>query len=137
MSLKAREVLILCQMPSYDERAVQMEAVLRQSASPAYYGETKSSRGEPNMEVLKELTDSKWIVYDVLPTFFSHSDPSIALAAFAVYIRRAYRAYTVLTIDYEEGDGMDDGDAPHIATWRFRIGQGNSPPSTPQLDVRK
>ena len=45
VSLKAREVLILCQMPSYDERSKQMEAVLRQSASPAYYGEFKSARG--------------------------------------------------------------------------------------------
>jgi hypothetical protein len=34
---------------------------------------------EPNLEVLKELTDSRWIVYDVLPTFFSHSDHNITL----------------------------------------------------------
>lgn len=59
------------------------------------------------------------------------------LAALAVYVRRAYRAYTVLTIDYEEGDGLDDGDAPHVVTWRFRIGQSNSPPSTPRIDDRK
>lgn len=134
VSLKAREVLILCQMPSYEERSKQMEAVLRQSASPAYYGEFKSSRGEPNLEVLKELTDSRWIMYDVLPTFFSHADTNIALAALAVYVRRAYRAYTVLTIDYEEGDGLDDGDAPHVVIWRFKIGQSNSPPSTPRID---
>jgi acetyl-CoA carboxylase/biotin carboxylase 1 len=55
-------------------------------------------------------------------------------AALAVYVRRAYRAYTVLTIDYEEGDGMDDGDAPHVVTWRFKLGQSNSPPSTPRVD---
>lgn len=93
----------------------------------------------------------------MLPTFFSHSDASIALgrcyndfweeidqtsdltslAAFSVYVRRAYRAYNVLTIDYEEGDGMDDGEAPHIVTWHFKIGQSNSPPSTPQMDERK
>jgi acetyl-CoA carboxylase/biotin carboxylase 1 len=59
------------------------------------------------------------------------------LAALAVYIRRAYRAYTVLNIDYEEGDGTDDGDAPHIVTWRFKLGQSNSPPSTPRIDDRK
>lgn len=88
------------------------------------------------MEVLKELTDSRWTVYDVLPTFFSHSDHNIALAALAVYVRRAYRAYTLLTINFEEGDGMDDGDAPHIVTWDFKIGQSHSPPSTPRLDER-
>lgn len=45
VALKAREVLILCQMPSYDDRSVQMEAVLRQSSSPAYYGDFKSTQG--------------------------------------------------------------------------------------------
>lgn len=39
VSLKAREVLILGQMPSYEERLVQMEAVLRSSVSSNYYGE--------------------------------------------------------------------------------------------------
>jgi hypothetical protein len=29
---------------------------------------------------------------------------------------------------------MDDGDAPNIVTWRFKIGQSASPPSTPQFD---
>ncbi|KAG8859982.1 acetyl-coenzyme-A carboxylase [Serendipita sp. 411] len=134
VSLKAREVLILCQLPSYDERAVQMEAVLKQSASPAYYGEFRNNQGDPNLEVLKELTDSRWIVFDVLPTFFSHSDTNIIFASLAVYVRRAYRAYSVLTIDYEEGDGMDDGDAPHVVTWRFKLGQSSSPPSTPRIN---
>jgi hypothetical protein len=39
VSLKAREVLILGQMPSYEERLIQMEAVLRSSVSSNYYGE--------------------------------------------------------------------------------------------------
>ena len=39
VSLKAREVLILGQMPSYEERLIQMESVLKNSVS-AYYGES-------------------------------------------------------------------------------------------------
>lgn len=39
MSLKAREVLILGQMPSYEERLVQMEAILKNSVYNNYYGE--------------------------------------------------------------------------------------------------
>lgn len=39
VSLKAREVLILGQMPSYEERLVQMEAVLKNSVTNNYYGE--------------------------------------------------------------------------------------------------
>lgn len=57
-----------------------------------------------------------------------------SLAALEVYARRAYRAYTLLSTDYEEGDGMDDGDSPNIVTWRFKLGQSASPPSTPQFD---
>lgn len=55
------------------------------------------------------------------------------LAAFEVYVRRAYRAYTLLSIDYEEGDTLDDGDVPSIVTWRFNLGQSHSPPSTPRI----
>lgn len=40
MSLKAREVLILGQMPSYEERLVQMESVLKNSVTNNYYGES-------------------------------------------------------------------------------------------------
>ena len=32
---------------------------------------------------------------------------------------------------------MDDGDAPHIVTWDFKMGQSHSPPSTPRIDERK
>ena len=33
----------------------------------------------PSAEVLRELSDSRWVVYDVLPTFFEHSDVSVEL----------------------------------------------------------
>lgn len=39
VSLKAREVLILGQMPSYEERLVQMEAILKASVNSSVYGE--------------------------------------------------------------------------------------------------
>src|SRR6266436_9452113 len=40
VSLKAREVLIAGQMPSYEERTIQMEAVLKASLGNTYYGES-------------------------------------------------------------------------------------------------
>ena len=55
----------------------------------------------------------------------------IFAAAFEVYVRRAYRAYTLLSIDYEEGDTLDDGEAPTAVIWRFNLGQSHSPPATP------
>ncbi|KII85890.1 hypothetical protein PLICRDRAFT_44314 [Plicaturopsis crispa FD-325 SS-3] len=133
VSLKAREVLILGQMPSYEERLVQMESVLKASVTNSYYGESGGVRRTPSADILKELSDSRYTVYDVLPSFFNHEDTSVALAAFEVYIRRGYRAYTLLSIDYEEGDGLDDGEVPNVVTWRFNLGQSHSPPSTPRI----
>ncbi|KAI0321613.1 acetyl CoA carboxylase [Amylostereum chailletii] len=135
VTLKAREVMIAGQMPSFEERLVQMEAVLKNSLNQAYYGEQGfSSDRRPNVEVLKELSDSRYTVYDVLPSFFANEDPWVTLAAFEVYVRRGYRAYSLLSIDYEEGDGDDDGDSPSALTWQFTIGKSHSPPQTPRMD---
>ena len=38
-------------------------------------------------------------------------------AVLKVYIRCGYQAYLLLSIDYEEGDGLDDGDLPTAVTW--------------------
>ncbi|KIJ40117.1 hypothetical protein M422DRAFT_256940 [Sphaerobolus stellatus SS14] len=55
------------------------------------------------------------------------------LAALEVYACCTYHAYQLLSIDYE-GDGLDEGDSPNVVTWRFKLGQSASPPSTPQFD---
>ena len=57
---------------------------------------------------------------------------TLATAALEVYVRRAYRAYSLLSIDYDEGDA-DEGDAPNAVTWTFNLGQSRSPPATPML----
>lgn len=51
-----------------------------------------------------------------------------------MYVRRGYRMYSLLSIDYEEGDGSDDGEEPTVLTWRFTIGKSHSPPQTPRMD---
>ncbi|KAI6042033.1 acetyl-CoA carboxylase [Pisolithus marmoratus] len=135
VSLKAREVLILGQMPSYEERLVQMEAILKASVSSSVYGEQGAASRTPSAEVLRELSDSRYTVYDVLPAFFSHPDSHVTIAALEVYVRRAYRAYSLLSIDYEEGDGLDDGDVPTVVTWQFNLGRSHSPPATPRVNA--
>ncbi|GJE90324.1 acetyl CoA carboxylase [Phanerochaete sordida] len=130
VALKAREVLIACQMPSYDERETQMESILKSSVTSSYYGEQGADSRAPSVEILRELIDSRYTVYDVLPSFFAHDDPWVSLAALEVYVRRAYRAYSLLSIDYEEGD-VDEPEVPSAVTWRFNLGQSRSPPSTP------
>ncbi|KAI9735343.1 MAG: acetyl-coenzyme-A carboxylase [Claussenomyces sp. TS43310] len=115
VALKAREVLIQCALPSLEERAAQMEHILRSSVVETRYGETGWDHREPNIEVLKEVVDSKYTVFDVLPTFFGHQDPWVSLAALEVYIRRAYRAYSVKKIQYHN----DSSEPPFIVSWDF------------------
>ena len=136
VSLKAREVLILCAMPSLEERFTQMEHILRSSVIESKYGESGFDHREPNLDVIKEVVDSRYTVFDVLPHFFAHEDPWVSLAALEVYTRRAYRAYHLNTIEYH----IDD-EAPFVLSWEFtlrKVGQAEfglpvdiSYPSTP------
>ena len=136
VSLKAREVLIQCAMPSLEERTSQMEHILRSSVLEHKYGESGWEHREPNFDVIKEVVDSRYTVFDVLPHFFAHQDPWVALAALEVYIRRAYRAYQLKTLEYHTDD-----EAPYVLTWEFalrKVGQAefglpveSSYPSTP------
>ncbi|KAG0126309.1 acetyl-CoA carboxylase [Tuber indicum] len=81
VALKAREVLIQCALPSLEERAAQIEHILRSSVVESRYGETGWEHRTPHQETLKEVIDSKYTVFDVLPTFFAHADPWVSLAA--------------------------------------------------------
>ena len=122
VALKAREVLIQCALPSLEERETQMEHILRSSVVESRYGDSSWDHREPNMEVLKEVVDSKFTVFDVLPKFFSHQDPWVSLAALEVYVRRAYRAYSLKSISYH-----NDFEPPYILTWDFRLRKTGQP----------
>ena len=60
---------------------------------------------------------------------------NFCIAAFDVYVRRSYRAYSVLSVEYEEGDGLDDGEEPNAVIWKFNLGQTREPPATPQISL--
>ena len=139
VALKAREVLIQCALPSLEERASQMEHILKSSVVDSKYGETGWEHREPDLDALKEVVDSQYTVFDVLPLFFAHHDPWVGLAALEVYVRRAYRAYTVKEVEYH-----NDVEPPFFLSWEFvlrKVGQSEfglplassypSGPSTP------
>ncbi|KAK1953648.1 acetyl-CoA carboxylase, partial [Colletotrichum sublineola] len=122
VSLKAREIMIQCSLPSLEERTAQMEHILRSSVVESRYGEAAWDHREPSLEVIKEVVDSKYTVFDVLTLFFAHEDPYVSLAALEVYVRRAYRAYILKQIEYHS----DETDTPLFVTWDFalrKIGQ--------------
>ncbi|KAF2004050.1 acetyl-CoA carboxylase-like protein [Amniculicola lignicola CBS 123094] len=114
VTLKAREVLIQCAMPSLEERLSQMEHILRSSVVESRYGESGWDHREPNFDIIKEVVDSRYTVFDVLPQFFVHNDPWVSLAALEVYTRRAYRAYQLKDIQYHT-----DAEQPYILSWDF------------------
>ncbi|OAP58236.1 hypothetical protein AYL99_07326 [Fonsecaea erecta] len=121
VALKARELLILCALPSLEERASQMEHILKSSVVESKYGETGWEHREPDLDVLREVVDSRYTVFDVLPLFFAHHDPWVGLAALEVYVRRAYRAYTVKQVEYH-----NDVEPPFFLSWDFvlrKVGQ--------------
>ncbi|PGH13093.1 hypothetical protein AJ80_06465 [Polytolypa hystricis UAMH7299] len=120
VALKAREVLIQCALPSLEERFGQMEHILRSSVVETTYGETGWEHREPDIRVLKEVVDSKYTVFDVLPLFFGHQDQWVSLAALEVYVRRAYRAYSLKGIEYHNDE---DNDTPFFISWDFVLGK--------------
>ena len=135
VTLKARELLIQCALPSLEERLAQMELILRSAVVESRYGETGFDHREPDLSILKEVVDSKYTVFDVLPRFFVHQDVWVTLAALEVYVRRAYRAYTVQGLQYN----ASSGESPFLS-WDFKLDKLGQPelgpvssthPSTP------
>ncbi|KAG0050037.1 acetyl-coenzyme-A carboxylase, partial [Linnemannia elongata] len=118
VSLKARELLIHVQLPSFEERQAQMEKILRSSVTEEIYGGDHEAR-MPNYDNLKELVDTTYTVFDVLPNFFYHESAHVRLAAFEVYCRRAYHAYEILDINYH----MEHN--PLLITWKFLLNTPN------------
>ncbi|KAF4472190.1 acetyl- carboxylase [Fusarium albosuccineum] len=117
VSLKAREIMIQCSLPSLEERTAQLEHILRSSVIESRYGETGWDHREPSLDIIKEVVDSKYTVFDVLTMFFAHEDPWVSLASLEVYVRRAYRAYMLKQIEYHQ----DESDAPQFISWDFQL----------------
>ncbi|XP_028408241.1 acetyl-CoA carboxylase-like isoform X2 [Dendronephthya gigantea] len=93
VALRARQVLIQSQQPSYELRHNQFESIFLSSIS---YG----SQFSP--EVLQKLINSETAIFDVLPSFFYHSNEFVRMAALEVYIRRSYEAYELTTLQHEQ-----------------------------------
>ncbi|KAF9435540.1 acetyl-coenzyme-A carboxylase [Entomortierella beljakovae] len=124
VSLKARELLIHVQLPSFEERRMQMEKILRSSVTEEIYGGEHEAR-LPSYENIKELVDTTYTVFDVLPNFFYHDSLYVRIAAFEVYCRRAYHAYEILDINYH----MEH--QPTIVTWKFLLNAPNKAETGP------
>lgn len=131
VALKAREVLIHCQLPSLDERLVQLEQILKASVTQTVYGETAPVPRTPRVEILKDVVDSRFTVFDVLPAFFNHADQWVGLAALETYVRRAYKSYNLINLDHIEADDSEGDPTTVIWAFRMRKASSESAPATP------
>ncbi|XP_033113516.1 acetyl-CoA carboxylase-like [Anneissia japonica] len=87
VALRARQVLIAAHQPSYEVRHNQVESIFLSAID--MYGHQFCP------DSLKKVIMSETAVFDVLPSFFYHSNEVIQRAALEVYVRRAYIAYDV------------------------------------------
>ncbi|SCU82993.1 LAMI_0C01618g1_1 [Lachancea mirantina] len=127
VALQAREILIQGALPSVKERTDQIEHILKSAVVKTAYGAFKSKTTDPDLGVLQDLIDSNYVVFDVLTPFLTYKDIGVAAAAAEVYIRRAYRAYTI-------GDMKHHGDSKNIiCEWKFQLPSAAFTSSVPQM----
>ncbi|XP_057687384.1 acetyl-CoA carboxylase 2-like isoform X3 [Corythoichthys intestinalis] len=94
VALRARQVLIASHLPSYELRHNQVESIFLSAID--MYGHQFCP------ENLKKLILSETSIFDVLPNFFYHSNQVVCMAALEVYVRRAYIAYELNSIQHHK-----------------------------------
>jgi len=115
VALRAREMLIQLQLPSFEERRSQMERILINSVTESVFGTAGEEFRTPSYDDIKDLVVTNFYVFDVLQSFFFHPNSYIKLAALEVYCRRAYHAYNIVDLVYHTD--MD----PFIVEWQFML----------------
>ncbi|KAJ2784056.1 acetyl-coenzyme-A carboxylase [Coemansia interrupta] len=120
VALKAREVLLQCQVPSLEDRKRQMEFILKSSVTETVYGSGEEYR-TPSYDAIRDLIVTNYYVFDVLQSFLYHPNPYIRLAALEVYVRRAYHMYNLVDFDYSTEQAE-----PFMVHWRFILQDDSS-----------
>ncbi|XP_075760887.1 acetyl-CoA carboxylase 1 isoform X7 [Pelodiscus sinensis] len=96
VALRARQVLIASHLPSYELRHNQVESIFLSAID--MYGHQFCIE---NLQVSK-LILSETSIFDVLPNFFYHSNQVVRMAALEVYVRRAYIAYELNSVQHRQ-----------------------------------
>ncbi|XP_032823616.2 acetyl-CoA carboxylase 1 isoform X2 [Petromyzon marinus] len=94
VSLRARQVLIASNLPSYELRHNQVESIFLSAID--MFGHQFCP------ENLQKLIISETSIFDVLPNFFYHSNQIVRMAALEVYVRRAYIAYELNSLQHQQ-----------------------------------
>uniref|UniRef100_A0A3B5MTG1 acetyl-CoA carboxylase n=1 Tax=Xiphophorus couchianus TaxID=32473 RepID=A0A3B5MTG1_9TELE len=123
VALRARQVLIASHMPSYELRHNQVESIFLSAID--MYGHQFCP------ENLKKLILSETSIFDVLPNFFYHTNQVVCMAALEVYVRRAYIAYELNSIQHHQ---LLDGTC--AVDFQFMLPSSHPNGSSPTLNFR-
>lgn len=109
VTLEARQMLVVQQLPSQRQRRTAVEGLLRAMGTPSAIPGNQSVRED----AMAGLIDDDQPLLDVLMSYFGHADPLLRHNAAEVYVRRLYRLYNIRSIDVAEQDGH------LVVTWTF------------------
>ncbi|KAI8854496.1 carboxyl transferase domain-containing protein [Chytridium lagenaria] len=99
VSLKARELLMRINMPTYKERYEGILQIIQSAVN-------ESNSNSFNYGQLSGLITANYAILDVLPSFFYHSNPGIRSLALYAYICHTYQAYTVTSVRHHMSDSL-------------------------------
>ncbi|XP_065833896.1 acetyl-CoA carboxylase-like isoform X2 [Oscarella lobularis] len=111
VALKARQIMIESSQPSIEVRHNEVETLFLSALS----------NPDGAADVLGKLIQSETTLFDVLPSFFYHSRNEIRTAALEVYVRRAYTAYEIMSLNHIQSDG----EGQSVVEWRFLLPQSH------------
>ncbi|KAI9011227.1 acetyl-CoA carboxylase [Gaertneriomyces semiglobifer] len=114
VSLKARELLIYYQSPSYLERHGTVLDILSDSVQDIATDDASNKPAFDNA-YLSRLITSNHAILDVLPAFFYHQDVRIRAAAFYTYVLHTYQAYSITSVKHY----LDS--TPLVFQWDFTL----------------
>ncbi|KAL6466122.1 hypothetical protein MHYP_G00262550 [Metynnis hypsauchen] len=119
VALCARQALIASHLPSYEVRHNQVESIFLSAID--IYGDQFCP------ENMKKLIMSETSIFDVLPSFFYHSNRVVCMAALEVYVRRGYIAYELNSLQHHQ---LQDGTCAVLFQFMLPSSHPNREPNT-------
>ncbi|KAJ3107045.1 acetyl-coenzyme-A carboxylase [Phlyctochytrium planicorne] len=111
ISLKARELLMRINMPTYKERYEAIYNIINSAVD-------KTKPNSFNYGQMWGLITANYAILDVLPSFFYHESTGVRSLALYAYILHTYQAYTVTSVRHHIVE------EPVSFHWEFVIREG-------------
>jgi biotin carboxylase len=118
VTLEARQILVVQQMPSQKQRRAVVEELLRAMGDASTSSSVQSLRDD---SMLALIEDDQPLLDDLM-SYFSHSDSLLQRNAAEVYVRRLYRLYSIRSLNVAETSSSPGGFL--LINWTFKGGDG-------------